>query len=298
MQSLEAVALQLLQAVRSAEGNFAPKFSALPPHTVTELCNQFLESKYLAGRSDNYLSLLIKELNSFSKGRERRAVASISALEIEAWLYGQGWAPRTIKGRLLTVRTLFTWGISRGLLAVNPALGVDVPIQSNEPPGIHQPAEVKTVLETARKIDLNVMRCLAVRYFAGLRTSEAVALDETEIGADYIEVTAAKAHNHPQIKDSHYCTLLRNVVKMKARGRKIMKPIRNWYYIDPAEAEQLRKLCEITTMNEASLASLLVSAALHAIVENGFKITFPMAVKIVDPPQTPVNYELNEGKSK
>jgi integrase len=37
------------------------------------------------------------------------------------------------------------------------------------------------------------MRCLAVRYFAGLRTSEAVALAEAEIKEGFIEVTARKA---------------------------------------------------------------------------------------------------------
>jgi integrase len=37
------------------------------------------------------------------------------------------------------------------------------------------------------------MRFLAVRYFAGLRASEAAALDEKEIGKRFIEVTAAKA---------------------------------------------------------------------------------------------------------
>jgi site-specific recombinase XerD len=193
LAAVEAAALQLLQAVRSAgEGRFVSHQPAATL-TVTQLCNQFLESKARAGRSDNYLGLLIKELRSFAKGRERQAVAMIGAAEIESWLYGQGWSPRTIKGRLLTVRTVFAWAIARGLLAVNPAAGVDVPTQSNEPPGIHTPAEVSAVLETARRVDLNAMRCLAVRYFAGLRTSEAVALDEAEIGSDFIEVTAAKA---------------------------------------------------------------------------------------------------------
>jgi integrase len=68
-----------------------------------------------------------------------------------------------------------------------------MPTLENDPPGIHTPAEVATVLEAARKIDINAMRCFAIRYFAGLRTSEAVNLQETEIGARFIEVTAAKS---------------------------------------------------------------------------------------------------------
>lgn len=195
LQAVEAAALQLLAAVRQAgEGLSVSKISPIKrADTVTELCNQFLISKARAGRSDNYLALLIKELRSFAKGRERRPLASISASEIESWLHSQGWSPRTMKGRLLTVRTLFAWAISRNELAINPALGVDVPTQSNEPPGIHSPDEVKKVLAAAREIDLNAMRCFAIRYFAGLRTSEAASLSENEIGKEFIEVTAEKA---------------------------------------------------------------------------------------------------------
>ena len=91
------------------------------------------------------------------------------------------------------MRVLFAWGVTRGVLAANPALGVDMPAQESLPPGIHTPAQVRTVLAAARTIDLNVMRCLAIRYFAGLRTSEAVALNEVEIKQNFIEVTAAKA---------------------------------------------------------------------------------------------------------
>ena len=196
-QQLEAATLQLLAALRQA-GNFVPS-TQLPPalqnHTLTicDLCNEFLLAKARAGRSDNYLRLMLKELKAFSKGRESRAALSVSSAEIETWLYAQPWKARTRKGALMTLRNIFQWSISRGMMAANPANGVDMPAQESLPPGIHTPEQAKIVLEAARRIDLNVMRCLAVRYFAGLRTSEAVALEETEIKEQFIEVTAAKA---------------------------------------------------------------------------------------------------------
>lgn len=191
---LEAVLVQLLAAVR-AGGTFAPSSPAVgsAPLTLAELCNQFLEAKLNANRSDNYLDLLIKELRSFARGRESRPVVSISSTEIEDWLHGQLWSDRTKKGRLATIRTVFEWGVKRQYLAVNPAAGVDVPYVSTAPPGIHTPEQVRHVLETARAQDRTVMRVMAIRYFAGLRTSEAVALEESEIGAKFIEVTAAKS---------------------------------------------------------------------------------------------------------
>jgi site-specific recombinase XerC len=195
MERIEAVLIQLLAAIREGKPVVSKISSqgAAGALTVAELCNQFLESKYKAGRSDNYVGLLIKELRSFAKERIARPVASISAAEIETWLHGQGWSAPTKRGRLITLKNLFAWAIKRDLLAVNPALGVDLPRVIGSAPGIHTPETVAHVLETARRVDLNVMRCMAVRYFAGLRTSEAVALEEKEIGEKFIEVTAAKA---------------------------------------------------------------------------------------------------------
>jgi len=201
LQAIEAAALQLLNAVRSAgKGSFAsaskiPSIATAKPLSVAELFNQFLLAKARAGRSDNYTALLLKELRSFATGREGRAVASVTADEIEAWLHSQGWSARTMRGRLLTLRNVLSWAVTRGELAANVALGVDLPTDdaADQPPGIHTPEQVRTVLEIARKMDLNAMRCFAVRYFAGLRTSEATALDESEIHKDFIEVTAKKA---------------------------------------------------------------------------------------------------------
>ena len=200
LRAIEAAALQLLNAVRSA-GKVS--FSSSPllngvaakPLSVAELFNQFLLAKARAGRSDNYTGLLLKELRSFATGREGRAVASVTADEIESWLHGQGWSARTMRGRLLTLRNVLSWAVTRGELAGNVALGVDLPTDdaADEPPGIHTPAQARTVLEIASALDLSTMRCFAIRYFAGLRTSEATALDEAEIHEDFIEVTAKKA---------------------------------------------------------------------------------------------------------
>ena len=52
----------------------------------------------------------------------------------------------------MTVRTLFAWAIARGELAANPALGVDLPMTTPPPPGIHTPEQVRRVLETAAKL--------------------------------------------------------------------------------------------------------------------------------------------------
>jgi integrase len=199
LNAVEAAAMQLLQAVRLARGFSVPSnnspLNTARHVTVADLFNQFMLAKSRAGRSQSYVGLLLKELRSFATGREGQAVNAITAGEIEAWLHGQGWSARTKRGRLLTLRNVFAWAMLRGELVCNVALGVDLPTDDseNEPIEIHTPAQVREVLKIARAVDMNVCRCLAIRYFAGLRTSEAVALDECEIKEETIEVTAAKA---------------------------------------------------------------------------------------------------------
>lgn len=91
------------------------------------------------------------------------------------------------------VRTMFNFAVRRGLVGHNPANAVELPAFDPPPPSIHTPGQVTAVLEFARDWDLNLCRCLAVRYFAGLRSSEADRLREDQIKAGHVEVTAANA---------------------------------------------------------------------------------------------------------
>jgi len=74
-------------------------------------------------------------------------------------------------------------------------LGVDAPSVAVKPPEIHSPDQVSQVMECARRLDPSLCRFMAIRYFAGLRGSEAAAIAESEIKVErgFIEVTAANA---------------------------------------------------------------------------------------------------------
>ena len=190
--------LQMLASAQMGEGSFC----ALPqsPHTAPEeslslsaLVNEFLRAKARAGRSDRYLRALRNSLVKFVYGRARRQAQSITVHEVEDWIAGNGWAPRTQKGYLGDVRTMFNFAVRRGYVDRNPAAGVESPVCEDAPPSIHTPSQARHVLEFARTYDLNICRALAVRYFAGLRSSEADSIEEKEIGAEFIEVTAVKS---------------------------------------------------------------------------------------------------------
>jgi site-specific recombinase XerC len=205
------VQLQMLASAQMGEGSFCalPQPAHMAPQEslpLSALVNEFLRAKARAGRSDRYLRALRNSLVKFVYGRARRQAQSITVHEVEDWITGNGWAPRTQKGYLGDVRTMFNFAVRRGYVDRNPAAGVESPVCEDAPPSIHTPSQVRHVLEFARTYDPNICRALAVRYFAGLRSSEADSIEEKEIhsatirqpsGNDsangFIEVTAAKS---------------------------------------------------------------------------------------------------------
>ena len=94
------------------------------------------------------------------------------------------------------MKGLFAFAVRRGYCDRNPALGVELPVLDGHATiQIHTPAQVKAVMDCARRADLDVCRHLAVRYFAGLRTAEAHRIRETDLKLEQnlIEVSAVKS---------------------------------------------------------------------------------------------------------
>lgn len=103
------------------------------------------------------------------------------------------WGTAARRSCLIDARTLFSFGVRRGYLEKNPALAVEMPRREWKPPGIHTPEQVQTVLEAARRVDLDVLRLLAVQYFAGLRPAEASRLTEEDLLPGFVQVTGEAA---------------------------------------------------------------------------------------------------------
>jgi integrase len=200
--ALAAAAAALQQAADALRGSNAspvsftrsPVLSDSPG--VREVVNEFLIAKARAGRSDRYLRQLRVSLSAFAHGRASRPIADVTCSEVERWLFSRQWKPKTMRGYLTDVRTLFGFALRRGYVRDVNACAVELPdVPDVAAPGIHTPEEVSTVLEAARRVDLDVMRHLALRYFTGVRSAEAHRMTEENLLLDrgVIEVPAHKA---------------------------------------------------------------------------------------------------------
>ena len=162
--------------------------------TFNELANEFLVAKARSCRSDRYLRQMRTVFASFGKGRSRKEVDTITLHDIETWLDSGEWAARTIRGHLSSLRILFSWGERRGYCRSNPCDAVECPDAAGERiVEVHTPEQVLAVLEAARRQDLDVMRHLAVRYFAGVRSAEAHRLREMDLLPGFVSVPADKS---------------------------------------------------------------------------------------------------------
>lgn len=202
-----SLAVQALQRVDSQHSppqhpgqNWGTKFEdkTCPVGFVTfgSIVRDFLLARARAGRSDRYLRQLRSSLAWFVQGRSTVDARSITPGQLESWVEARGGAPRTRRGYLKDLRCLFEWCVRRQLLSINPAASTELPSGNSERKiEVHTPAEVSEVLTVAFRLNPNVGRHLAVRYFAGLRSAECHRLSEASILKEngFLEVTAAQA---------------------------------------------------------------------------------------------------------
>jgi integrase len=170
----------------------APPPPVAPRRTVQELGNEFLVSKARTGKSVRYLLAIRSSLTLLFKGRMLRQVHTVTSEEIESWADEGKLAVRTRRNQITNARIFFEFALRRGYVTSNPATPLELPPPENKPVAIMTPEHIAEVLRVASCVDRDVMRLLAVQFFGGLRTSEAMRLNESEIGPRYIEVKAEK----------------------------------------------------------------------------------------------------------
>jgi hypothetical protein len=196
-----AVAGQALLAIANALGGGALSKTTFcdngfwpdAPKTA-EVIAELLRTKARAGKCDGYLRQLRMSLKRFAHAVNNAPVQEVLPQHIERWLGNLAVNARTKKGNLDSVRLMFNFALKRGYVRSNPALEIQLPKDDSHlrAPEIHTPEQVAKVLHTMQRADLDTCRFLAVRYFAGLRGTEAQACN-VQLERGFIEVTALAA---------------------------------------------------------------------------------------------------------
>lgn len=187
------VMAEAVQGIAQAQAQPYRTSPSLPPVRLVDAVNEFLVSKARSGRSDRYLRQLRVVLAQLAQGHPGADLGDLSPASLERWATRGAWAARTRQGYLSDVRTFLAWSVRRGYLAVNPAEAVESPNPPQRPPSLHRPEDVAQVLHTAQQLDPSVCRHLALRYFSGVRSSEAHRILEADLRPGFVEVPAVKS---------------------------------------------------------------------------------------------------------
>ncbi|MBP3299392.1 MAG: tyrosine-type recombinase/integrase [Muribaculaceae bacterium] len=127
---------------------------------------------------------------------ERFDAASVTVQDIRAWL-GQlarkGLTPRSLRRKLLTLRSFWHWMRKTGYAAHNPAADVELPKLGRPLPHFVRETELESItaeseFETADWEEYRDVLIIDMLYSTGIRRSELLSLNDADIQLDAGEI--------------------------------------------------------------------------------------------------------------
>jgi len=146
--------------------------------TVSALVTEFLAEQSRLGRSATHQNDQRQRYNRFLASFADREAQSIGPSEITAFLGSLALSPQSVNNFRACLSALFNFGAKRGYLERNPVAAIERIKRVDEPPEIFTPADLQRLLENA---PTDLLPCLAIGAFAGLRTAEILRLEWSDI---------------------------------------------------------------------------------------------------------------------
>jgi integrase len=141
--------------------------------TVEELVAKFIPAKQTSGRSERYLGDLRVICGDFARRYGTRIVSEITPEDVETWIDNKSHSPTTRNNRLRTLSSAFAWAVNRRLCESNPVSRVERATERKPVARYLSAAQAKPLLEAA---DKDLLPCIAIQLFAGLRPCEMAEL--------------------------------------------------------------------------------------------------------------------------
>jgi integrase len=186
---LEPFGKTLLDATRFYVAHLEASSRSL---TLNALVLQYINSKRLEGCSKVHLADLRYRLGTFCRDFGPEPVRTITTASIEHWLHHLELGPQSINNFRLRLAALFNWGVKRQYLTLSPVTAIEPVRTITGPPEIFTPTQLRAVLEHA---SVDLVPALAIGAFCGMRTSELLRLNWTEVdlARGFVHVAATNA---------------------------------------------------------------------------------------------------------
>jgi site-specific recombinase XerD len=151
-----------------------------------------LSAKRTSGRVERYVDGLERQVASLIACAGISSTADLSRNHIVNWLATLQVGPVTKANALRAARIYCRFCLLRGWMPTDPTIGIDRPQGPTRETGILRPAQVRALLAASER-DKRILPGLCLKLFAGIRSSELLALDWRDITASHVVVRAAHA---------------------------------------------------------------------------------------------------------
>ncbi len=157
--------------------------------TFGTMVQRFLDEKY-EHATPRYHRQLKVSLGALRNELDSRAANEVRGQDIEQWLKRNKWAPKTWRNYLGDASALFSWGIRKGYLSLNPCLEVAKPKLGDGEIGTLTVEQCDLLLRAAVR-DPQVVGFVVLGLYAGLRPAEIARLDWTAVDVEAKTVVVA-----------------------------------------------------------------------------------------------------------
>lgn len=188
-ERLQAIGLTVSEAVEFCERHYR-SFTPMEMLQAVREMHQLKVDTNKRERSADAFRYTLKAFAGFVG--DTKLVSEVTRQDCERWLFRSGWAPYTIRSKLIDLQTFFNAAKARGWAANVATDGIERIQLDDKPPGILSVEQCRALLMSAKDIRPEFCGVLALALFCGIRPEEVTAMQLAHVNIDggHAEVTA------------------------------------------------------------------------------------------------------------